>query len=73
MVSPAIILLGQLIVSLVIMLVVRPPFVCVEGRLKVSTALFIAVAVTVACGCAFGQNTSSIVQSTFEMVRKGSD
>lgn len=70
-VHPAIILAGQMIVSMVILLVIRPPFVCSNGNLNVSTVLFISFGITAGCGFAYMGNASSsdIFRGLFEVVR----
>ena len=70
-VHPAIILAGQMIVSMVILLVIRPPFVCSHDNIKVSTVLFISLGITTGCGVAYMGNVSSsdIFRGLFEVVK----
>jgi hypothetical protein len=68
---PAIILAGQMVVSMVILLVIRPPFVCSNGTLNVSTVLFISLGITTGCGFAYIGNAScsDIFKGLFEVVK----
>lgn len=58
-VHPLVLLAGQFVASIVILMLIRPPFVCSQGHLQVETIVFISLGLTLGSVCASTRNATS--------------
>lgn len=70
-VPPYVALAGQMVVSMLILLVIKPPFVCSNGAVNMWTLLFVSIGLTLGCALAYvgGASSSDIFRGMFEIVR----
>lgn len=66
-----VVLAGQMVLSVLILIVVKPPFVCSGSTVNLWTLLFVSTGLTLGCALAHvgGASSSDIFRGMFEIAR----